>query len=313
MCIFGLFAFGHRIILEYSMETENRCRASFTLLSLSVLIMFWSLFLTAFFPFDYAEAFHAEIKPAKIHPGDAFLLRITGSKQSIALSASLNKEPLLFSSCGKGCFLAIGTVDLNTKPGRYRISLEIGKQKTTRWLHVLHFTFDTIHLTLPEEKVSPSPDDIDRIKREADLLASIWQIDSEKLWEGKFILPLENPLSTPFGTKRIINGETESVHRGLDIKGKEGDEIRASNRGRVVLAEELFFGGNTLILDHGQGIFTIYMHMSRYNVSPGDLVEKDDVIGLVGSTGRSSGPHLHFGVKVSGINTNPVSITGLKL
>ncbi len=97
------------------------------------------------------------------------------------------------------------------------------------------------------------------------------------------------------------------------LKGARVKEIEASNRGRVVLAEELFFGGNTVVVDHGQGIFTVYMHLSEFNVSPGDLVEKNAVIGYVGSTGRSNGPHLHFGVKVAGINTNPVSLTRLKL
>ena len=180
-------------------------------------------------------------------------------------------------------------------------------------LRVLKGSFQTIHLTLPEEKVSPGTEDLERIKKEADLLQSIWEVDSERLWEGDFVLPLENPLSTPFGTKRIINKETISIHRGWTCKGWEGEEIKASNRGRVVLTEELFFGGNTVVIDHGQGIFTVYMHLSDFNVSPGDLVEKNAVIGYVGSTGRSSGPHLHFGVKVAGINVNPVSLTRLKL
>jgi murein DD-endopeptidase MepM/ murein hydrolase activator NlpD len=180
-------------------------------------------------------------------------------------------------------------------------------------MRVVKDKFETINLTLPEEKVSPSPENIVRIEKEADLLNSIWQIYSERLWKGDFLLPLQNPLSTPFGTKRIINVETVSIHKGLDMKGEEGEEIKASNTGRVVLADELFFGGNTIILDHGQGIFTIYMHMSGFIVSPGDLVSKNDTIGFVGSTGRSTGPHLHFGVKVAGINANPVSLTDLKL
>lgn len=241
------------------------------------------------------------------------MIRVSGLKGTTEPSAALNEKPLLFSNCGKGCFVAIGAIDIQSSPGIYRIPLKIGKLTTALRLSVLKGRFETIHLTLPEEKVSPGPEDIERIKKEADLLNSIWEIDSERLREGSFIFPLKNPLSTPFGVKRIINKETVSIHRGLDMKGTEGEEIRASNKGRVVLTEELFFGGNTVILDHGQGIFTVYMHMSAFNVSPGDLVAKNDVIGFVGSSGRSSGPHLHFGVKVTGINTNPVSITGLKL
>ena len=89
------------------------------------------------------------------------------------------------------------------------------------------------------------------------------------MWDGGFLSPLEHDVSTVFGTKRIMNGTWTSIHRGMDIRGKEGDDVMASNNGKVVLAEELFFGGNTIILDHGQGIYTIYMHLSKFNVNAG--------------------------------------------
>ena len=262
---------------------------------------------------SHAEAIQSKILPSKGHQGDAFMIRVRGLKGAAAPSAVFNGKPVLFSSCGNGCFVAIGAIDLQTEPGVHRIPLKIGKHKTTLRLRVLKGKFETIHLTLPDEKVSPSPEDLERIAREAELLNALWEVESERLWIGRFVFPLHNPLSTPFGTKRIINEKTVSIHRGCDMKGREGEEIRASNRGRVVLTEELFFGGNTVILDHGQGIFTVYMHMSGFTVSPGDLVSKNDVIGYVGSSGRSSAPHLHFGVKVLGVNANPVSVEDLKL
>ncbi|MBI5205801.1 MAG: M23 family metallopeptidase [Nitrospirae bacterium] len=263
-------------------------------------------------PASHAEAFQAKILPSNIHQGDAFIIRVTGP-DTAEPSALFEKKALHFSKCGKGCFVAIGAVDIKARPGVYLISLNTGQQKTKLQLRVLKSSFKTTHLTLPEEKVTFTPKDLVRINREDDLLDSIWQIESERLWDGSFILPLPNPFSTPFGAKRIINKKTVSLHRGLDMQGKAGEKIQASNRGRVVLTEELFFGGNTLILDHGQGIFTVYMHMSGFNVQPGNIVSKGDVIGFVGSTGRSSGPHLHFGVKVMRVNANPVSIAGLKL
>jgi hypothetical protein len=262
---------------------------------------------------SHAEDFRVKLVPSMIQPGDAFMLRIDGPEVSAGPSALLNGIPLRFSTCGKGCYIAIGTVDLNTGPGTYPISVTAGTDTKDLQLRVIPGQFKTIYITVPEEKVSPGPGDLERIRREADLLESVWTNYSEKLWEGRFVLPLPNPLSTPFGTQRIMNKETVSIHRGLDLKGKAGEKVRASNHGRVVLTEDLFFGGNTVILDHGLGIFTIYMHMSRFNVSPGELVSKGDVIGFVGSTGRATGPHLHFGVKVSGINTSPVSLTSLEL
>jgi hypothetical protein len=298
------------------MNIRNICafkKALINLFYFSTLTILWLFLYIVFSPVDHADALQAKVFPSRMRQGDAFMIRVSGLKGSTEPSAIFNKEPLRFSSCGKGCFVALGVVDVNAKPHAYRIPLKIGKRKTILRLRVSLGRFDTISLTLPEDKVSPRPEDIERINREADLLNSIWEINSEKLWEGKFVLPLENPLSTPFGTKRIINGVAVSIHRGLDITGAEGEQIHASNTGRVVLTEELFFGGNTVILDHGQGVYTVYMHMSGFNVSPGDLVSKNDVLGFVGSTGRSNGPHLHFGVKVSGINTNPLSLAGLRL
>lgn len=282
------------------------------LLPFSFIIVLWTAFFLSL-PASHAEAFQAKVFPSRVHPGDAFVIKVSGLTKAAEPFALFNDTALHFSSCGKGCFIGLGAVDISAAPGVCRMLLKAGKQKVMLRLRVLKGSFETINLTLSEDKVSPSPEDLRRIKKEADLLNSIWQIDSARLWEGSFILPLQNPLSTPFGTKRIINKEMVSIHRGLDIKGKEGEEIKASNNGRVVLTAGLFFGGNTIILDHGQGIFTVYMHMSGVKVSPGDLVSKNDIIGFVGSTGRASGPHLHFGVKVTGINVNPVSFTGLKL
>jgi murein DD-endopeptidase MepM/ murein hydrolase activator NlpD len=278
--------------------------------------MFSSFFSGLFFLFSavsHAGDLRVNLLPSVIQPGDAFLLRIDGQDLSSKPSALLNETPLKFSSCGENCFAAIGTVDISAEPGTYEILVSSDGEDRRQQLRVLPGQFKTIYITLPQQKVTPGPEEMERILKEADLLESIWKVYTEKLWEGRFILPLPNPLSTPFGAQRIMNKDTISIHRGVDLKGKEGEEIQASNRGRVVFADELFFGGNTVILDHGVGIFTIYMHLSRFKVIPGDLVSKGDVIGFVGSTGRSTGPHLHFGVKVAGINASPVSLTGLEL
>ena len=252
-----------------------------------------------------AKPVHAEISPKKISPGDAFIIRVTGVENGRPISASFGKAEISFGNCGEGCYLAIWAVDIQTKPKAYNVNVTAGKKKIKLKLLVKKTKFPELHLSLPDEKVFPSPDDLDRVEKENKKLKDIWQNVSEKLWEGKFIAPLENEISTVFGTKRVMNEKWTSVHRGMDIRGKEGEQVRASNSGKVVLSEELFYGGNTLVLDHGQGIFSIYMHLSGFNVKSGDIVSKGDAIGLVGSSGRSTGPHLHFGVKVAGINVNP--------
>jgi hypothetical protein len=280
----------------------------------TVIVFVMSVFLI-FFLHSTAIAFHAEVSPYEINPGDAFILKVTDAKTPRPPAAYLNKKQFYFSSCGKSCFIAIGAVGIQTKPGVYTIKLKVGKKKKKKnlKLFVKHTRFPTLSLTLPEDKVFLSPEDLTRAKRESEKLQSICQIVSNRLWEGRFILPLENHTSTLFGTKRILNNKRTSVHKGLDIKGKEGEEVKASNSGRVVLAEEFFFGGKTIILDHGQGIYTIYMHLSGFNVKPDDIISKGDIVGFVGSSGRATGPHLHFGVKVMNINTNPVSFVELDL
>jgi murein DD-endopeptidase MepM/ murein hydrolase activator NlpD len=266
-----------------------------------------------FFTHSPVSAFQAEVSPYEINPGDAFIIKVTGAETSEIPDASLEGKPFYFSSCGKGCFVSIGAVRLETKPGVYEILLSIGKEKRSLNIVVKRTSFPTVRLTLPEDLVFLSPENLRRAEREEEKLKFLFQVVSERLWRGSFIRPLENEISTIFGTKRILNEKKISIHRGVDIKGKEGEGVKASNSGRVVLAEELFFGGNTVILDHGQGIYTFYMHLSRFNVKLHDYVSKGDIIGFVGSTGRSSDSHLHFGVKVLNINTNPVAFVALKL
>jgi murein DD-endopeptidase MepM/ murein hydrolase activator NlpD len=275
---------------------------------LSAFILFFIFFIP-----QYSSAFKAEVLPHEINPGDAFLIKISGVKNTDAVTASLLDRQIIFSRCGDGCFIGIGAVELETAPGMKKIELNVGDKKKVVKLSVKHYRFPTLKLTLPEHKVFLSPEDLKRALEEEEKLKSIWQMTTNKLWEGHFIMPLDNKISTAYGLKRIINKKKISFHKGIDIKGRQGEEVKASNRGRVVLAEEFFFGGNTVVIDHGMGIYTVYMHLDKFNVKHGDTVSKGDIIGYVGSSGRSSGPHLHFGVKLSNISINPVSIVNLGL
>jgi murein DD-endopeptidase MepM/ murein hydrolase activator NlpD len=218
-----------------------------------------------------------------------------------------------FSRCGKHCFIAVGAVEMKTIAGSYTINLKIGKKRMCKSIVVKPSRFPILELTLPEDEVFLSAESLKRTKKEEKQLKSIFKKVNHRLWEGDFILPLENEISSLYGTKRIFNEKRISPHNGMDIRGEEGEEIRASNSGRVVLGDELFFGGKTIILDHGQGIYTLYMHLSKISVRYREMVSKGDVIGLVGSSGRSSGPHLHFGIKVMNININPLSLVELDL
>lgn len=276
-------------------------------------IAFFISLIFVFFKYVSSYAFKAEVLPPEIKPGDAFLIKVYDIKTSKPPSALLKGRRFHFSKQDNRCFVAIGSTSIKTKPGVYTIKLRVGKKKKYLPLIVNQFTLPTFELTLPDEQVFLSKENLRRVKKENKRLSLIFHKLSKKLWEGNFIMPLEKDISTPFGIKRILNKKWISIHRGVDIDGKMSEEVKASNNGRVVLTDDLFFGGNTIILDHGQGIYTIYMHLSEFNVKVREPVKKGDIIGFVGSSGRSKGPHLHFGVKVMNISTNPVSIMKLNL
>jgi murein DD-endopeptidase MepM/ murein hydrolase activator NlpD len=258
-------------------------------------------------------AFHVELSPDVISPGDPFVVKVTGVDDEHVPTASLKKKTFPFSRYGDDGFVGIGAVDVTTKPGAYYLTVRVGTIKKNIKLTVERTVFKTQKLTLPKDKVSLSRKDTERVKRENRKLKELFSKVTDRIWHGEFIMPLPNEISTDFGTQRILNGKWKVVHKGLDIRGQEGEEIKAANDGRVVLAEELFYGGNTVVLDHGQGVYTVYMHLSQFAVEQNESVSKGDGIGLVGMTGRSTGPHLHFGVKVMSLNANPVSFTKLPL
>lgn len=276
-------------------------------------VLFSVVILFSFFALANVYAFRVAVRPSEIKPGDAFMVQITDDQSPGVPTAIFKKKKLPLSSCGGGCYVALGAMGLETEPGNHTVTLTSGDRSRNLVVKVVPTHFPEVHLTLPDEKVFLNEKDLKRAQKEAESLKAIWIKDTERLWEGKFILPLENDISTQFGLKRVINKKKNSRHRGMDIRGKRGEEVRASNRGRVVLAEELFFGGKTIILDHGQGIYTIYMHLSEFKVNFDAIVSKGEVVGLVGASGRATGPHLHYGLKILNTNTNPLSLIQLEL
>ncbi len=248
------------------------------------------------------------IEPPEVYPGDAFIVRINESSKELK-ALSFNGREFPFSTCGERCSYAIGGVGIEASPGTYRVIIHFkDNRRLTKKLKVKKATFPVINLELPEDKVILSPEDEARAEAEEELLRSLWKIRSERLWNGGFIKPLENEVSTGYGVKRIINGKKLSIHKGIDIKAKDGEPVRAVNNGRIMLTRELFFGGRTIVIDHGDGLFSVYMHLSEYKVMEGDTVSKGEIIGLAGSTGRTSGPHLHFTFKIGDLSINPESV-----
>ncbi len=213
--------------------------------------------------------------------------------------------------------LAFVGLDLGLKQGSYEMEIFIDKalgerEYIKKQISILAKEFPLKKLWVDEKFVTPPPEFNERIRREGEILKVIYGITTEQwLGKGLFILPSSGEAMPNFGERRIFNNKPRSSHKGIDIKVPYGTPVKASNSGRVVLASDLYCAGKTVIIDHGMSVFTMYCHFSKIRVTRGKLVKKGEIIGEIGATGRVTGPHLHWGVKVSGISVDPFSILSL--
>jgi len=138
-------------------------------------------------------------------------------------------------------------------------------------------------------------------------------VTPQKLWEGSFVAPVAAPVSDIFGTARVFNGTVLSRHQGLDFGVTTGTPVAAINRGTVLLARPLYFEGNCVVIDHGQGLLSLYLHLSEFKVKEGDEVQAHQIIALSGGSGRATGPHLHLAVRWQGVYLDPVTLLKLRI
>jgi murein DD-endopeptidase MepM/ murein hydrolase activator NlpD len=164
-------------------------------------------------------------------------------------------------------------------------------------------------LSLPTGMVDFSQNRLQEVHRDNQTLEdSLATRSRERFWSERFLLPVRGRITTRFGTGRVLNGKQRSPHSGVDIAVKKGTPVRASNGGKVLLAESFYLSGNTVVLDHGWGVCTVYGHMSEFTVSEGQTVLRGQTIGTVGATGRATGPHLHFGAFIRGVKVDPLQL-----
>ena len=169
-------------------------------------------------------------------------------------------------------------------------------------------------LKVPGKYTAPSPEDQREIEKDKGIKTEAFKtLSPDREWKGSFAPPVNAEFSDVFGVQRVFNGSVQSTHQGLDFRVPTGTEVSAVNSGRVILAQPLFFEGNCIVIDHGQGLLTLYLHLSKFSVKEGDDVSKGQPIGLSGGTGRATGPHLHLAVRWQGVYLNPEALLKLKL
>ncbi|HHX40969.1 MAG TPA: M23 family metallopeptidase [Armatimonadetes bacterium] len=228
---------------------------------------------------------------------------------------SLEKASLVFGNTKAQCFPHQGVltgllgVSARARTGKSTAALWIRYQdgshdKFPLTLTVTSANFPTQRIRMPGSKTGLMSPEI--LKKEREILnEALASTTPEPLWEGVFTNPLEGRISSPFGRKRYVNGRFWGFHSGRDVASPAGRPVKAANAGRVTLARKLWMRGNTVAIDHGMGVFTLYEHLSRISVTPGQQIDKGEVVGLVGSTGFSTGPHLHWELRIHGVPTNP--------
>jgi murein DD-endopeptidase MepM/ murein hydrolase activator NlpD len=209
-------------------------------------------------------------------------------------------------------------VDLEKPPGPYELSVTATAEdgvtaECNAKLVVTSGKFATEKLTVAKQFVEPNDQQANRAVVEQKKLRELFDhVTPEKLWQGPFRFPLLGVTKgTNFGKRRILNGQPRSPHTGADFPAPPGTPIHATQSGRVVLAEELYFSGNTVIVDHGLGVYSLYGHLSATDVAVGDDVKAGTILGKVGATGRVTGPHLHWGITVNKARVNPVRMVSL--
>ncbi len=260
-------------------------------------------------------------QPNELHQGSPMFLTIELERAATRVTGNFVNKPITFfpDPANKKTWHALAGVDLEAQPGQYGLDVTatLAGGRVGHWTQQVTVSagdFKTGDINVPENYVNPTDEEQKQIAQDEVLKKRAYAHSApHPLWSGDFIKPV-NAASTPtFGESRILNEEKTSLHTGTDFPAPEGTPVVVSNSGAVVLVRDLFYEGNTVIVDHGLGVFTVYLHMSRIDVHEGDKLEKGAKLGLSGASGRVTGPHLHLGVRWSGIWLDPVQLLGLTL
>jgi biotin carboxyl carrier protein len=260
------------------------------------------------------ETFSVSVSDLSPGQGEPVLVEVSAAPSLDNLAVAWKERMVPLKKAAGGRFLGVIGIDLMEPPGKLPLSVVANRDghpaRLDLTLSVREKSFPVQELTLPKRMAEFDEATLARIRREAERLEERLSALSAPAWDLPFQPPVEEYRPTNFGARRVINREPRSPHAAVDIFLPEGTPVRAVSAGTVVLSGEQFFGGRSVVLDHGGGLFSIYYHLREAVVSEGQRVAKGDRIGAVGSTGRATGPHLHFGVRAAGGRVDPSLLFG---
>lgn len=237
-------------------------------------------------------------------PGGVAVIEL-GNAREAPPRARWGEQPLAVVQ-ERGRWYALLGVPLDTLPGELDIQVERNGRSETLSVPIRAKNYPEQHLTIKDQrKVEPSAEDLARIEREQAITDAVKRRFSPSTPDTALLQPANGRLSSRFGLKRFFNGQPRNPHAGLDVAAGTGTPVRAPADGTVANTGDYFFNGNTVFLDHGQGLITAYMHLSRIDVQPGQSVRRGEILGASGATGRATGPHLHWAVILNHTPVDP--------
>jgi murein DD-endopeptidase MepM/ murein hydrolase activator NlpD len=295
-------------------------------LRLVLLIQSAGLLLRACFIPMHAQAPSVTLSPAVVVAGSPELIRVAAPASATLDGDWLGQKLAFFWSPDRQAWYALAGVDVEAPVGDSTLRItatlkgagsgtsELSRIDLSRSIQIHEAHYRTGALTVAPNFVAPPPEESARIKAEVELKAKVFAASAaEPLWSGDFRAPVHAAPTDSFGTRRTFNGQLASVHKGMDFRAATGTVVRAGNSGVVVLARPLYFEGNCVVIDHGLGLYTISMHLSRIDVREGQHVSLGERVGLSGATGRVTGPHLHWAVRWQNAYLDPAKLLPMDL
>jgi murein DD-endopeptidase MepM/ murein hydrolase activator NlpD len=241
-------------------------------------------------------------------PGSVVLLTVKSATPLASLSGQAFGRPVRFWETGPLEWRGLVAAGLEATPGIYDVDITGADTVAKTRLTVVRKQFETRRLRVGAEFVNPPVGEAERIASEAKRLATLFTRATPRAWRGAFQAPVSGTATSSFGRLTVLNGEPRGRHQGADFRAATGTPVVAPNAGRVVLAEDLYFSGNTVVIDHGLGMFSLLAHLSRINVTAGTDVARGEMLGLSGATGRVTGPHLHWALRLSEFSVDPLAV-----
>jgi murein DD-endopeptidase MepM/ murein hydrolase activator NlpD len=271
--------------------------------------------------FAAAQPFQIEVshRARGLFPGEAVLVAVASATPTplAEVSGTIFDRPVRFYKAADGAWRGLVGIDLQVEPGDHDLDLQITSAggamlERVYTLSVEDKAYPTRQLTVAPRYVEPPPEVRERIAREARQQSAIFATASgERLWRGSWGRPVPGQATSAFGSRSVFNGQARNPHSGADFRAAEGTPIVAPNGGRVVLTGDTYFSGGSVILDHGWGLYSYFAHLSKILVEEGELVALGQQVGLAGATGRVTGPHLHWTLRMNGARVDPLSLIAL--